>query len=319
MEEVPSGDVVATVFGATGHVGRYTVNFLAKTGAQVIYAYRGEERYHSHLRVNGEVGQVVPIRWTLHDKEAIRMAVEQSQIVVNLSGAKGETRHFNFHQANVESAVNIAEACKKAGVERLIQISAVGADLDSASGFLKSKAEAEKAVKEIFPAVTIVRITTPFGRLDKFFHRFGFMANRSPIFLLLADPNTRIQPVYAQDVAQALAVISYDPRTKGKTFELGGPDTLTWDQFSKFILTHTKYDGMKPIIKINPTSYLAKAISTAMSYSRSKIWTPEELLYHQNDIVVNPDALTFKDLNIKPRSLQQATDIFQLYKSKLRS
>jgi len=307
------------VFGATGNIGRMAVKYLAKEGAQVIIPYRSEERSWAYLKLAGEIGQIVPIRWTIYDKQAIAMAVEQAKIVVNLAGKTEETKNFTYQQANVESAINIATACKAAGVERLIHISAVGVDKNTSSGFLKSKAESEKAVKEIFPDVTILRITTPFGERDRFFFKFGYMINRFPFFLMLGRKDTKFQPVYTADVAKAINAVLTDPNTKGKTFELGGPDVVTFEQFANFVLKYTKYDGMKPIFELSPHSRLSKFISTIMSYTRNSIYTPDELLRNETDNIVNPNALSFKDLGIKPKSMEECVTPFQLFRSKLKT
>ncbi len=114
-----AGGLVATVFGATGFLGRYIVHRLgifiklftreARSGAQIVVPFRGEERSYNHLKLAGEVGQIVPMRFTIRDKELIEKAVARSNIVINLIGADWETRNFSFHDVHVTATENIAE------------------------------------------------------------------------------------------------------------------------------------------------------------------------------------------------------------------
>eukprot|EP01114_Cavostelium_apophysatum_P007902 TRINITY_DN2011_c0_g1_i1.p1 TRINITY_DN2011_c0_g1~~TRINITY_DN2011_c0_g1_i1.p1 ORF type:complete len:406 (-),score=76.72 TRINITY_DN2011_c0_g1_i1:80-1189(-) len=319
LQEQPHGDnIIATVFGANGNIGRMVVKYLARANAQVVAPYRGEERYSAFLKVAGDVGQIVPLRWTIYDKQAIQIAVSQSKFVVNVCGRTWETKNYNFQQANVESAVAIAQACKDAGVSRLIHVSSVAVGKNTQSKFVKAKADSEEEVKKIFPDVTIVRITTPFGERDHFLHKFGYMISKFPFFLLLVNRDTKIQPVYTADVAKAINQLLRDPRTKGKTYELGGPDTITFQNFADMILKNTKFDGLKPILAFSPTSWVAKILTQLFNRSRNKIYTSDELLYYQTDNVADAGALGFKDLGIKPRSIHDASSVFQLFKNKLR-
>jgi NADH dehydrogenase (ubiquinone) 1 alpha subcomplex subunit 9 len=111
------------VFGATGFTGRYVVNRLgkvtfvlrvvtihsARSGAQIIIPFRGEEKSWDHLKVTGEVGQIIPLRYDIRDKGLIEKAISHSQIVINLLGARYETRNFSFEDVHIEATRHIAE------------------------------------------------------------------------------------------------------------------------------------------------------------------------------------------------------------------
>jgi len=155
--------IVATVFGSTGFLGRYVVNRFGRIGSQVIVPYRsaGGDYQIQHLRVMGDVGQIVPVRWTLRDEESIYNAVKHSNVVVNLVGQKYETRNFDFEEVHVEGARRIARIAREADVERFVHVSLAPHDPANDSKWVQSKSRGELAVREVFPASTIIRPTGP--------------------------------------------------------------------------------------------------------------------------------------------------------------
>jgi NADH dehydrogenase (ubiquinone) 1 alpha subcomplex subunit 9 len=144
--------IVATVYGSTGFLGRYIVSglgtvtvcgfvltFSGKIGSQVIIPYRGEEKSYDHLKVTGDLGQIVPLKWDYRDKDSIRRSAQYSNVIINVMGRTFDTRNFTQRQVHVDAARNIAEVvllflylkstqvAKELGVERLIHVSALGA------------------------------------------------------------------------------------------------------------------------------------------------------------------------------------------------
>jgi len=133
----------------------------------------------------------------------------------------------------------VAEAARDAGVTRLIQMSALGADPTSESRYARSKAEGEQAVREVFPGAVIVRPSIVFGPGDAFFNKFAAMAGFSPVLPLIGGGATRFQPVYVGDVAQALARLAGDPAAQAQTYELGGPAVLSFRELMELMLAET--------------------------------------------------------------------------------
>ena len=117
--------ITATVFGATGFLGRYVVNRLGKTGTRVVVPFRGDEKDVRHLKVMGDLGQIVHLDFSIRDADAIKYAVERSNVVVNMVGREWETRNFSFEDVHVEFPAKLAEICKEVGVERLVHVSAL--------------------------------------------------------------------------------------------------------------------------------------------------------------------------------------------------
>lgn len=160
------------MFGATGFLGRYVVSKLARQGNQVVVPYRDEDEKR-HLRVVGDLGQIVPLEWDLRNEKQIDECLRHSDTVINLTGRNYETKNFTFQDVHVDGARRIAEAAQAAGVARLIHISHLSANPESPSGFLRTKALGEDAVRRAFPGATVVRPATMFGHEDRFLNKIA--------------------------------------------------------------------------------------------------------------------------------------------------
>ncbi|RKP09948.1 NADH-ubiquinone oxidoreductase-like protein 40 kDa subunit, partial [Thamnocephalis sphaerospora] len=213
---------VATVFGCSGFLGRYLVSKLARKGTQVIVPYRGEYDDIRHLKVTGDLGQVVPMRFDLRHSTSIAECVRHSDIVYNLIGRDYDTKNFKLNDVQVTGARAIAEACMENDVARLVHVSALNNSADSPSAFLRSKYAGEQAVREICPDATIVRPATMFGHED---HFFNFIAGKNRGRIFVNNQEQRIRPVFVQDVALALEVMLKAESTIGGTYELYGQTT----------------------------------------------------------------------------------------------
>lgn len=159
--------VVATVFGATGFIGRYVVNALGRIGSQVFCPWRGNELYYRHLKVMGDLGQIIPMEFELRDRESVYQACRNSNVVVNLTGKHYHTRNYTIEQSTVEAAQVIAETARDLGIEQFIQISMANLSEDSESELIRAKVKAEKIVRDLIPTSTIIRCTDVFGPEDR--------------------------------------------------------------------------------------------------------------------------------------------------------
>lgn len=230
----PKTDILVTVFGAGGFLGRYVTQSLLKTGVRVRGAERDPRRAW-FLKPLGPLGQFQSVRADVTDKASVAAAVQGADAVINLVGIlKGK-----FQQVHVEGARNVAEAAAAAGVSSLVHISAIGADPESESAYGRSKGEGEAAVRAAFPAATIIRPSIVFGQEDNFINRFARMARLMPVLPVLR-PNWKLQPVHAADLGKAIALAALDPGAHaGKTYELGGPNVMTMAELNKWICETT--------------------------------------------------------------------------------
>ena len=158
--------------GGSGFLGRHLVGRLAKAGHEVRAAVRDVEAA-SFLRVLGDVGQVVPWPADVTEPDQVAAALKDATDAVNLVGILYERGKSTFQRVHAEGAANVARAAKAAGVGRLVHVSAIGADANSAARYAQTKAAGEAAVRAAFPGAVILRPSVVFGPEDNFFNKFG--------------------------------------------------------------------------------------------------------------------------------------------------
>lgn len=219
---------IVTVFGGGGFIGHPLVEMLLKEGARVRIAQRHPKRAYD-LQPLGGVGQLMFMAADITRPETVARAVEGADAVVNLVGVFG-----NMDAVHVAGARNIAEAAAAAGAESLVHLSAIGVSEDSESDYSRTKAQGEAAVRKAFPGATIIRPGVVFGADDDFTNKFAGLA-RFPLVPVVA-PTTKFQPVWVRDVAAAIAGAALDPKAHGgKTYEVGGPETMTMRELNEKI------------------------------------------------------------------------------------
>ena len=241
---------LVTIYGGSGFVGRYIARRMARAGWRVRVAVR---RPNEALFVKpyGDVGQVEPVLCNIRDDASVRAAVEGADAVVNLVGILYPRGRQTFDAVHHAGAERIAAAAKAAGVETFVQISAIGADKNSASAYARSKALGEEAVRKHIPGAVILRPSVVFGPQDDFFNRFARMACWSPVLPVFGCPfprfrngkldlygsgGTRFQPVYVGDVADAAFKALADPSCRGKSYELGGPTVYSFVELMRLVM-----------------------------------------------------------------------------------
>ena len=289
---------VATVFGGSGFLGRYVVQRLAACGYTTRAAVRDPEGA-MFLRPMGRVGQVVPMYASLAHDATIARAVEGAELVVNLVGILAERRAGDFTRIQAEGAGRIAALSAAAGASRLAQVSAIGADAASPSVYARTKAEGEAAVRAAFPPACILRPSLVFGAEDQFFNRFAAMAQILPFMPVIAG-DTKMQPVYVGDVADAVIAGLTKPETAGKTYELGGPVVWTFREILAYILRETR--RRRRLIEI-PMG-LARFQASVAERLPTKPFTRDQLLLLSRDNVVADGALGLADLGIVPTPIE---------------
>lgn len=230
---------LATVFGGAGFIGRYLVQRLARAGWLVRVPARQPDSA-LFLKPLGEVGQIVPIAANIRNESSVRRSIEGAGLVVNLVGILSESGSQSFDAVHREGAERIARLAAALGVERLLHISALGADPQSPAAYAQSKAAGETAVRSAFPSATIFRPSIVFGPEDDFFNRFARLARLLPALPLIGGGRTRFQPVYVGDVADAMEAALADPRTAGQLYELGGPQTYSFRELMRILLAEIR-------------------------------------------------------------------------------
>src|SRR4051812_22804256 len=231
-------ETLVTVFGESGFLGRNVVRALAKRDYRIRVAVRRPE-LTGYLQPLGRVGQIHSVQANLRYPASIEAAMRDSDVAINLVGILTEGGAQSFDAVQSKGAEAIAQATAAVG-GRMVHVSAIGADENSASGYGRSKAAGEKAVLAAVPSATIFRPSVVFGPEDQFTNRFAALARMSPFLPLVGGGVTRMQPVYVGDVANAVAD-AVDGKTRPcATYELGGPEVLTMREIMEIILRITE-------------------------------------------------------------------------------
>jgi NADH dehydrogenase len=289
---------VATVFGGSGFIGRYVVSRLAHKGFVVRVAVRDPEAA-LFLKTAGAVGQVVPLFASLENEATVRRAVDGAGVVVNLAGILAESHAGDFQRIHAEGAGRVARLAAATGVEHLVHLSAIGADPASPSRYGASKAAGEQAVRAAFPRATILRPSIVFGPEDRFFNRFAALSRISMVMPVICG-ETRLQPVYVGDVADAAMAAMAQADAAGAVYELGGPRVWTFRELLAYILEETGRHRMM----MNVPMGLARLQARLLELVPGKPLTRDQLLMLSRDNVVTPGAPGLAELGIVPTPVE---------------
>lgn len=285
---------LVTLFGGGGFLGRYVAQALLKSGARVRIAERDPSNAW-FLKPLGGLGQTQFVAADVTDAASARRAAAESSAVVNLIGIlKGR-----FHDVHVNGARNAAAAAAAAGAEAFVQISAIGADPASASGYGRSKAQGEAAAREAFPGATIVRPSVLFGAEDQFVNRFAGMAQLLPVLPVIRGEG-KLQPAWVVDVARAIAAAALDPGSHaGRTYELGGPEVISMAALNRWIAEAT--GRTPPLIEV--PDQIAALLARLTGWLPGAPITEDQWRMLQTDNVVAEGAAGFADFGIAPSPL----------------
>jgi NADH dehydrogenase len=296
---------LVTIFGGSGFVGRYIARRMAKEGWRVRVAVRRPNEA-LFVRPYGVVGQVEPVACNIRDDASVRAVLQGADAVVNCVGILNKSGKNSFDAVQAEGAGRIARIAAAEGVEHLVQISAIGADPQSDSNYSRTKGEGEAAVLAAFPGAVILRPSIIFGTEDGFFNRFASMSRMGPI-LPVVGANTRFQPVYVDDVAQA-AVKGVLGQAAPGVYELGGPEVDTFRGLMRRMLTVIK----RRRAVVNVPFWVANIMGFAfdmlqavtLGLIENKVITRDQVRNLRRDNVVSAGARGLADLGIQPTAME---------------
>ncbi|KAL7619952.1 Protein-lysine N-methyltransferase efm5 [Parahypoxylon ruwenzoriense] len=293
------GGHTATVFGATGQLGRYIVNRLARQGCQVVVPYR-EEMAKRHLKVTGDLGRVAFIEYDLRNTESIEASVRHSDVVYNLIGRDYPTKNFTLEDVHIEGTERIVEAVAKYDVDRYIHVSSYNADSNASADFFATKGRGEVVARSIFPETTIVRPAPIFGFEDNLLNRLAGVTN----LFTSNNMQERYWPVHSIDVGEALEAMLYDDTTAGQTFELYGPKNYSTAEIAVMV----DREIYKKRRHVNVPRAILKPIAGLLN---RVLWWPvlsaEDVDREFIDQKIDETAKTFADLGIKPGDISNYT------------
>ncbi len=302
-------ETLITVFGGSGFLGRHVVRALAKRQYRIRVAVRRPD-LAGHLQPLGRVGQIHAVQANVRNRPSVAAAVRGSDVVINLVGILFESGRQRFDAVQSFGAEGIALAAA-AHNARMVHISAIGADENSSAAYARAKRRGEELVLAATPDATIFRPSILFGPNDDFFNRFAGIARLSPFLPLVGGGHTRFQPVFAGDVAEAIAKAVDGATRAGAIYELGGPDVFTFKELMEFTLATIErrrllvplpfgvaklQAAMFELVAKLPLRFLSKPLLT-----RDQV----ELLRYDNVVseAARQDGRTLEGLGITPQSV----------------
>jgi len=224
------------VFGGGGFLGRRLVDRLTAEGMSVRVAVRHPDPARIELRAIG-FDRVTVVPADVRDPTSVAAAIIGADAVINTVSAYVEKSGVTFEAVHVRGAETVAREAVAAGVTRLVLVSGIGADPDSSSPYIRARGRGEVMVQQAFPGATIVRPGAMFGPSDALFNTLAELARLLPVLPLIGGGQTRLQPVFVEDVAEAIACILTDPGTAGRTYELAAPGVYTVRELVSMTLT----------------------------------------------------------------------------------
>lgn len=296
MQQYP----LVTIVGGSGFVGRHLVKLLASKGYRIRVLVR-DCIAAEHLKTSATVGQIAIEHADVTQPETLAGKFAGSDAVINLTGILYQSGRQKFVTVHTAGAKAIAAEAKKAGARCLVHVSALGADKARDTLYGASKLAGEQAVREAFPEATILRPSLLIGPDDSFFQRFARMTLISPALPLIGGGHTHYQPLLVTDLTQVIYAALTRPDARGKTYELGGPQTYSFRALMELMLRLTKRETKLVSIPAGIAKFKAfffELMPFAPPITRDQV----KLLAHDN--VVSGGAHGCMNLGVAPASIE---------------
>ena len=288
---------IVSVFGGTGFLGRHVVRRMQKLGCLVRVASRHPDRSHWPYSVGNPPPQ--PVEADVHDERSIADAVVDAYGVVNAVSLYVEHGPETFHSVHVEAARRLAAQAQRAGVKRFVHVSGIGSDPESSSLYIRKRGEGELAVRAAFADCTLIRPAVMFGVDDAFLSTILKRLKQFPVFPMFGRGQTRLQPAFVEDIADAVARAIQHDEARAKTFECGGPEVYSYEEFLRTIAREA---GLKP--KLVPVPFPAwHALAWVAELLPAPPVTRNQVELMQRDNVPSPGMPGFADLGLSPHAV----------------
>lgn len=290
---------IVTVFGGTGFLGRRVVRHLRDSNFSVRIASRHPN--HGYGLFGPDDPQLQFVRADIQDEQSVVAALAGAYGVVNAVSLYVERGLGTFHSVHVESAQRVAAQARRAGVERLVHLSGIGADAASPSTYIRKRGEGELAVRAAFDDdAFVVRPAVMFGPDDAFLTTILKLLRRLPIYPMFGRGLMILQPVYVEDVAVAIARVMCRAETRSTIFEFGGPRVYSYAQLLRAVGHQA---GLAPMLIPIPLAFWH-----ALAWVSEKLPHPpltrNQLELLQVDTVSSPEMPGFAELGISPHSVE---------------
>ena len=284
--------------GATGFVGGNLLKEMLKQGLKVRCLVRNPSKAEAVRQSHVEI-----VKGDVTDKDSIAKALEDGKVeaAVHLVGILAETKNTTFKAIHTQGTRNMVEMCKAKGIKRFIHISALGTRENARSEYHKTKWEAEELIRASGLEYTIFRPSVMFGKEDKFVNLFASIIKISPFIMIPGNGQNMMQPVSVKNLASAMTMAIQNSKHTNKTYEIAGPEKLTFDQIIDTIcrvMGKTRLKIHIPLPLMRPGALIAECIL------RKPPITRDQLLMLEEDNVTDNNALE-SVFNIKPVGFEE--------------
>lgn len=288
-----------TVFGGTGFLGRRIVGRLVEKGFNVRAVSRHPERVSGLFPADARTLEAV--RADILDPASVALAVAGSQTVVNAVSLYVERGNRTFERVHVKAAADLAAASRNSSVEQFIQISGIGSDAKSESRYIRARGQGEHVVASTMPSI-IIRPSVMIGPDDGFLTVLIRLIRLLPVYPLFGNGETRLQPVYVGDVAQAISVLIDRNEPIGSSiFEFGGPQVYTYEELVREIARQLG-------VQIRPISIpfeIWSVLATIAEFLPAAPLTRNQIELMRHDNVAARDLPGMKELDIEPHGIRE--------------
>ena len=290
---------IATIFGASGFIGRHLIRSLTERDFRIVAATRSPYLY-GYLKPLGNPGQIDLEKVNLFEEENLRTLIKNSDVVINLVGILYENKKQKFEDIHVKFPALLTKLCNEQNIKKLVHISALGINETANSQYMQSKLKGEKNILNNFNRSVILRPSIIFGPEDKFFNQFAALAEFFPALPLIGGGLTYFQPIYVGDVVKSIVTILEKEEINKNIYELGGPQTFTFKELMEILLKQIK---KKRFLVPIPFSF-AKFQAKILQLLPKPLLTTDQVEMLKYDNIVTNKYPTLKDLKISPKTLE---------------
>ena len=261
--------MIVLIAGGTGFVGKHLTRALADAGHKIILARRPGSKAQTP---QDEIIEVVNI----DPRQEIVGGNFNADAIINLVGIIREfpSRGITFHKAHFEVTRSLVDFARRAGIPHFLQMSALGVKPDAESGYMRTKYDGERYVRESGLHWTIFRPSLIFGPGDHVVTLFNSLIRRLPVIGVVGDGQYKLQPVHISDVCAGFIRALTDQRARGRTFEFGGLEIMTFDRMLDVI---GEVIGITPVRKVHMPVGLLKGVSSVLMRLPQYPISPEQI------------------------------------------
>jgi len=285
-----------TVFGGTGFLGRRIVRHLLAHGFAVRVASRHPKRA---AQIFGDELSLEAMRADVGDHASVEAALAEAWGVVNAVSLYVERGGLTFEAVHVVGAERVARQACRAGVTKLVHVSGIGSDPQSASKYIRARGEGEGAVRNAFPGAVVIRPSVMIGPDDAFVSGLAAMLGNFPVFPMFGRGQTKLQPAHVEDVGEAAARI-VETEKPAPLYELAGPQVFSYRALLQAIARRI---GGKPLLLPVPFALWRVGASAAEMLDNPPLTRNQVELMQQDNVAVR-GLPGFDALGIAPEGVE---------------